>query len=302
MALATSQFLFRLSAWCWRCCLANKILFCTCAGGHVHTHDIPTNATRDPLTLNGHNVYSAYFEGGMGYRNDNTTGVATGDEPQTIYMVTSGLHYNGACCFDYGNAETDNDDDGKATMEALYFGKAKGGLNHGGAGPGPWIMADLEQGLWGADIVQSGEETIQHDFVTAMFKGDSAKTGSWGPYEKDVDHGGNDMAPCNYDGCILPKDATPEDCQAKCNVSAGCRGIVFADADCSGRSGPICWTKSSIEGGGESKQCRASQAIQVTSHWALKGGDAQTGELKVYWDGARPKGYEVMKKQVCARF
>ncbi len=28
-------------------------------------------------------------------------------------------------------------------MEALYFGSAKGGLNHGGAGKGPWIMADM---------------------------------------------------------------------------------------------------------------------------------------------------------------
>jgi len=29
-------------------------------------------------------------------------------------------------------------------MEAVYFGNAKGGLNHGGAGTGPWIMADME--------------------------------------------------------------------------------------------------------------------------------------------------------------
>ena len=28
-----------------------------------------------------------------------------GDEPETIYMVTSGTHYNNECCFDYGNAE-----------------------------------------------------------------------------------------------------------------------------------------------------------------------------------------------------
>ena len=33
-------------------------------------------------------------------------------------------------------------------MEALYFGSAKGGLNHGGAGAGPWIMADMENALW----------------------------------------------------------------------------------------------------------------------------------------------------------
>ena len=36
----------------------------------------------------------------------------------------------------------------QGTMEALYFGSAKGGLNHGGAGAGPWIMADMENALW----------------------------------------------------------------------------------------------------------------------------------------------------------
>jgi hypothetical protein len=33
-------------------------------------------------------------------RNDNTTGVAKGDEPETLYMVASGQHYNAGCCFD----------------------------------------------------------------------------------------------------------------------------------------------------------------------------------------------------------
>ncbi|KAK7230482.1 alpha-L-arabinofuranosidase [Aureococcus anophagefferens] len=84
-------------------------------------------------------------------------------------------------------------------MEAVYFGNANGGLNHGGAGDGrrpefreisagraaerrfgdatlgdrtvgdgPWIMADMENALWGADRVKSNESTIDHDVVTAM--------------------------------------------------------------------------------------------------------------------------------------
>ena len=109
----------------------------------------------------------------MGYRNDKTTGIPVGDEAQTIYAVFSGVHYNNKCCFDYGNAELVPRDDGAGTMEALYFGSAKGGLNHGGMGPGPWIMGDLEQGLWGSNITASLEPTISHTFVTAMFKGDS---------------------------------------------------------------------------------------------------------------------------------
>ena len=31
-------------------------------------------------------------------------------------------------------------------MSLSYFGNAKGGLNHGGAGKGPWIMADMVSG------------------------------------------------------------------------------------------------------------------------------------------------------------
>jgi len=58
-------------------------------------------------------------------------------------------------------------------MEALYFGSAKGGMNHGGVGTGPWVMADLENGLWGSNVSASQEPTISHTFVTAMIKGDS---------------------------------------------------------------------------------------------------------------------------------
>ena len=59
-----------------------------------------TNASADPLFVDGHAVYSAYFEGGMGFRANKTTDVPTGDEPETLYMVTSGEHYNDKCCFD----------------------------------------------------------------------------------------------------------------------------------------------------------------------------------------------------------
>ena len=75
-------------------------------GGAHNQADSPVNATRFPITLSGHSAYAAYFEGGMGYRIDITTGVAQGNDPETLYMVTSGTHVNGGCCFDYGNAES----------------------------------------------------------------------------------------------------------------------------------------------------------------------------------------------------
>ena len=33
-------------------------------------------------------------------------------------MVIDGTHFNGGCCFDYGNAETNNLDNGNGDMEA----------------------------------------------------------------------------------------------------------------------------------------------------------------------------------------
>ena len=44
-------------------------------------------------------------------------------------------------------------------------------MNHGGRGEGPWVMADLEKGLWGANVTQSNEPPLHADYVTAMLKG-----------------------------------------------------------------------------------------------------------------------------------
>lgn len=150
----------------------------TAPGGSVpsgHDPDTPVNATRERLYVGGHPVYSACFEPHDGYRKIKGNGVATGDEPETIYMVVSGTHYNYGCCFDYGNAETNSRDDGQGSMETVYFGSAKRQpYDHGGDGPGPCIMADLEKGLWGENTGNSHEPSIVGvDYVTAMVKGDS---------------------------------------------------------------------------------------------------------------------------------
>ena len=59
----------------------------------------------------------------------------------------SGTHWNDGCCFDYGNSETDDKNDGCATMEAIYFGNASWHGNRG-AGTGPWLGGDFEQGMY----------------------------------------------------------------------------------------------------------------------------------------------------------
>ena len=75
-----------------------------------------------------------------------TSGIATGDNPEGEYAIFDGTHYNGGCCFDYGNAETSNNDTGNGHMEAIYFGNIK--VWGYGTGNGPWIMADMENGLY----------------------------------------------------------------------------------------------------------------------------------------------------------
>ena len=70
------------------------------AGGAHRAPDAPVRAAARKVTVGGHQVYAAFFEGGMGYRVDTTKGIATGDDPETLYMVTAGKHYNGGCCFD----------------------------------------------------------------------------------------------------------------------------------------------------------------------------------------------------------
>ena len=51
--------------------------------------------------VGGHPVYSLWTEPGIGYRTrpGAAKGVAVGDQPESMYMVTSGEHYNDHCCF-----------------------------------------------------------------------------------------------------------------------------------------------------------------------------------------------------------
>lgn len=139
-------------------------------GGAVKTPDNPVNAGKFKVNVGGHSVYGAYFEGGMGYRNNKTSGIATGDQPESMYMVAGGKHYNNKCCWDYGNAETTNNDDGEGTMEAIYFGNCTGWGK--GSGSGPWVMADIENGLWAGNVTPNNNNTpLTPEFLTAMVKG-----------------------------------------------------------------------------------------------------------------------------------
>ena len=136
-------------------------------------YDFLASATGAPVTLNGHKAYGVFIPPFTGYRNNNASGASTGDDSEGIYAVMDGSHYNTGCCFDYGNAEISSDDTGNGHMEAIYFGTGDGTGRGSGSGSGPWVMADLENGLFsGYDpITNPSNIPLSSRFVTAMIKG-----------------------------------------------------------------------------------------------------------------------------------
>ncbi|TKY86628.1 hypothetical protein EX895_004267 [Sporisorium graminicola] len=150
--------------------------------------DYLATATAAPITLNGQKAYGVFVSPGVGYRNDNTNGIATGNDAEGIYAVFDGTHYNSGCCFDYGNAETNNLDTGAGKMEAIYFGDST--YWGSGAGNGPWVMADMEDGLFsGYDPKQNtNDPSVTSRFLTAVVKGDSSNL--WAIRAGDSQSGG----------------------------------------------------------------------------------------------------------------
>jgi len=132
---------------------------------------MPATATKESLNVSGHKTYSLYIDPHVSYwRDGSQAGMATGTQPEGTYMITSGTHYNGGCCFDYGNSETDRKADGAGAMDAIYFGSSCwfGGCS----GSGPWIQADLEYGLYpgGSQTWNPNQKAFPNKYVTAMLK------------------------------------------------------------------------------------------------------------------------------------
>ena len=137
-----------------------------------------------PVTISGHQAYGVFIEPGMGLRDNDTNGIATDDQPEGMYWVLNGRHFNDGCCFDYGNAEIDSRDGGNGTMETGYYGNATAWYH--GPPPGPWIMTDQENNLVGC--VNPGTTSklcpdlpsITSRFVTAVAKGEPHHWASMG--------------------------------------------------------------------------------------------------------------------------
>jgi hypothetical protein len=137
------------------------------------------NASQHKISVgdDGVNVFGMWFGPGDGYHVDFTNGIAKGNDPESIFAVMSGTHYNDKCCFDYGNSENTATADGdynSGAMEAIYFGNAhwKGNTAFGS---GPWVGADLEAGMYygggNATIVNNASQPLTSDFVSLHLKG-----------------------------------------------------------------------------------------------------------------------------------
>ena len=125
-----------------------------------------------PITIMGHKAYGVYIMPGMGLRNNDATGLAINDEPQGLYMVFDGTHYDSGCCFNYGNTSTNSRAVGTGTMDTVYYGTATAWGS--GSGRGPWIMSDMEAGLFsGYNAKQNAADpTIDSwRFVTGVVNG-----------------------------------------------------------------------------------------------------------------------------------
>ena len=148
------------------------------AGGAKTTPDNEANAKTLTATFNGHKVYGVHIVPGVGYRNNGACDTATGDDAETEYMIVDGAVHNGGCCFDYGNMERNSRDNGEGTMEAVYYGTCT--IWGKGGGSGPWVMGDLENGLWAGNISPfNANMPVTSSYVTAMVKGDKAGTNHW---------------------------------------------------------------------------------------------------------------------------
>ena len=173
-------------------------------------------ANMAPVSIIGHKAYGVYIMPGMGLRNNNAVDVAINDEPEGIYYVINGKHYDNGCCFDYGNSSTNSRAVGTGTMETTYYGTSTAWGS--GNGTGPWIMSDMEAGLFsGFNAKKNDVPAIDSwKFVSAFvdggggnkwdLRGGNAQNGALTTYYSGVrpgTPGSNAYYPMNKKGAVL---------------------------------------------------------------------------------------------------
>jgi hypothetical protein len=186
--------------------------------GQQGVANVPANATALPITVAGHSAYGLYLPPGVAYRRSSTvtTGTARGQSPESMYEVASGTNVNSACCSDFGNAETNTVDTGAGHMDTLNLSTLGAA---GASGHGPWVEADLEEGVFqGKTFVWTPNTGNASKFVTAVLKNNGVDTfalkggnsqsgglSTWynGALPDGVDHWGNAWKPMHLEGSIV---------------------------------------------------------------------------------------------------
>ena len=143
-----------------------------CYTGTASLPDNEANAKGRSLMVGGQKVYALYMVPQDGYRNNKATGMPTGSAAQGIYEIVDGKRGGPACCWDFGNASTNNCNGGTGNMNTLFFGTGYWGK---GAGKGPWFLADLEAGVWaggtgGSNTTNTANPSMAMDYAFGILK------------------------------------------------------------------------------------------------------------------------------------
>jgi hypothetical protein len=217
-------------------CQSKDMTLCPDAGS-PDTGDSPASATNETLKVSGGSVYALRMNVGNAYwRDGSKSGMPLKDAPQGVYMVTSGVFYNSGCCFDYGNGPVTRKMSGGGTMDSVYFGNSTQWGS--GAGSGPWVMADLEGGIFSQGSIGKNNSvpSMPYPYVTAIEKntgkgefqlrGSDATTGKLSTFYK----GKSPYGTMNKQGSII-LGSGGDCCYSNSN---GSKGVFYEGAIVSG--------------------------------------------------------------------
>jgi len=169
---------------------ANSPLFFAANTADCPDNSFPNNCHFKPFwtaadvnnatTVTLKNAYDGTASSSTDAWNHATRGMPTGDESEAEYMVIDAKRFSQYCCFGYGNAELSGWDEGNATMEVVHYGNCTQ-FGQSGGGSGPWVGADLENGMFegwenGTGKVPSNTSVTGMDYVVAMVKGPTASS------------------------------------------------------------------------------------------------------------------------------
>lgn len=139
--------------------------------GEAGSSAIGARADALPITVDGHDVYGIQVEPRVGYRRAIGNGMAVDGEPESMYWIASGTMATNACCFDFGNVERTSTNTGEGHMDTLIMSTFCGAPPC--SGRGPWLQADLENGVFMGDGTSNLANVSQTSpFVTGVLRND----------------------------------------------------------------------------------------------------------------------------------